>query len=228
MIVRRYRLRVATPAEPQAVRMPKGAQVLSVGGVAVIFEHSWENFAQATLRFGFHRLRLGKMHGWYVDLGVSRWYWAWFVALLIGCAHVQTPSAADRSALDAVHVAWSQSGLPSPGACGDRVEVRRHQMIESYVDACDGMHPGLYGDAALHSAGCLTTALRGVMGREVAVVHVAPGYLTDPDIVGHEAIHALYECAYGNTDAQHSDPRAWTAAGGASSVQSRARSGPGN
>ena len=58
-------------------------------------------------------------------------------------------------------------------------------------------------------------------------IEIAPGYHDDMGLVLHEALHRLLDCAYGDPNSDHSNPRIWSAAGGASSVQTRAR-GPGN
>lgn len=142
---------------------------------------------------------------------------------LASCVHTATITPGDRDALDRVRDAWHAAELQSPGNCGDLIEVRRHETIESYVDACDGLHPGLFGDSARGSAGCTTTALRGVTGRQVAIVHVAPRARADLGLVQHEALHRLSYCALGDADRQHSRPAVWEAAGGAASVQARAR-----
>ncbi len=55
------------------------------------------------------------------------------------------------------------------------------------------------------------------------MLEIAPGYHHDVDLVQHEAIHALRECAYDDPDVAHSDARLWSAAGGATSVQSIAK-----
>lgn len=147
---------------------------------------------------------------------------------LCACVHGLPPGSADGRAVQAVEGAWRAAGLPGPGSCLDLVEVRRHDSLSRYVDACDGSRPGLYGPAARDSAGCLASAFRGVLGRPGWAVHMAPGYHDDPALVEHELLHALTHCrlrrAYNDPfDAGHSDPRVWEASGGASSVQARAR-----
>lgn len=186
----------------------------------MLIQHSWINFAQATLRWGIGPIGVGFRGGLQIDLGIFRWYVV--LALVSACAHVQTPTTSDRSSLSAVRDAWHAAGLASPGRCGD-VEVIRHDTMGSYVDACAGLHPGIDSEAAKHSAGCLTTALRGVMGRQVGIIHVAPGYHDDLTIVAHEWLHRACYCAFRDTDALHSRADVWTAAGGATSVQSRVR-----
>jgi hypothetical protein len=138
---------------------------------------------------------------------------------LSACVHGLPPGSPDAQAVSAVEAAWRASGLPSPGDCLELVEVRRHQSLSAYVDACDGGRPGLYGAAARDSAGCLTSALRGVIGRRVWIVNVAPGYHTDPTIVGHELRHALTACHLDRPrsdpfDAGHSDLRVWASPNG--------------
>jgi hypothetical protein len=139
---------------------------------------------------------------------------ALLVLAISACVHGLPPSSADAQAVSAVEGAWRASGLPGPGDCLELVEVRRHDSRARYLDACDGGRPGLYGAAARDSAGCLGFALRGVIGRRVWVVHVAPGYHADPTIVGHELRHALTACHLDRPrsdpfDAGHSDPRVW-------------------
>lgn len=148
------------------------------------------------------------------------------LALLSACVHTTPLTPGDRDALDRVRDAWHAAQLGNPGNCGDLIEVRRHETIESYVDACDGLHPGLFGELARVSAGCTTTALRGVRGVQVAIVHVAPTYHADLGLVQHEALHRLSYCAYDNSDPAHTDARLWEAAGGASSAQARALGPP--
>jgi hypothetical protein len=133
---------------------------------------------------------------------------------LSACVHGLPPDSVDGRAVSAVEGAWSRAGLPGPGDCLELVEVRRYDSLRRYVDACDGGRPGLYGAAARDSAGCLTVALRGVLGRRVWLVHVAPGYHADPEIVGHELRHALTACHLDRPrsdpfDAGHSDLRVW-------------------
>jgi hypothetical protein len=133
---------------------------------------------------------------------------------LCACVHGLPPGSADAQAVSAVEGAWRASGLPKPGDCLELVEVRRHDSQSSYVDACDGGRPGLYGAAARDSAGCLTSALRGVLGRRVWVVNVAPGYESDAALLEHELRHALTYCHLNRPrsdpfDAQHSDLRVW-------------------
>ncbi len=40
----------------------------------VRWQHSWDNFAQATPRWGIARFELGKLRGWRVDVFVWCWY----------------------------------------------------------------------------------------------------------------------------------------------------------
>jgi hypothetical protein len=134
---------------------------------------------------------------------------------LSACVHGLPPGSADAQAVSAVEGAWLASGLPGPGDCLELVEVRRHDSRAGYVSQCEGLSPGAGSrDAAQHSAGCLTSELRGVLGKRVWVVHVAPGYHADPTIVGHELRHALTACHLDRPrsdpfDAGHSDPRVW-------------------
>jgi hypothetical protein len=134
---------------------------------------------------------------------------------LCACVHGLPPGSPDAQDVSATEAAWVGAGLPGPGDCLELVEVRRHGAERAYVDACDGGRPGMYGAAARDSAGCLTVALRGVIGRRVWVVHVAPEFRHDPTIVGHELRHALTACHLTRPrsdpyDANHSDPRVWT------------------
>lgn len=129
--------------------------------------------------------------------------------LTLGCLHSLPAGSADAEAIRELEAAWGLAELPALGDCLDHIEVRRHDTLKSYVDACDGMHPGLFADAAAKSAGCLTTALRGVMGTQVAVIQVAPAYHADMGLVQHEAAHRAYQCAFGHTDPMHRDPRVW-------------------
>jgi hypothetical protein len=149
------------------------------------------------------------------------------LALLCGCVQVAPTSSADRKALDAVRGAWHAAGLTDPGECGERIEVRRHDTIERYVAQCAGLRPGVYAHQARDSAGCLTTALRGALGKQIGVIEVAPGYHNDMGLVQHEWLHRASYCAWNDVDATHSRPAVWMAAGGAQSVQARAR-GPDN
>ncbi len=146
--------------------------------------------------------------------------------LLCSCVHVAPPSSADRKALDDVRGAWQAAGLKDPGECGDFVEVRRHDTLKSYVDACAGRQPGLYAEDARHWAGCVTTAMRGGLSKQIAIIEIAPGYHDDMGLVQHEWLHRAAYCAWGDANASHSLPAVWTAAGGAQSVQARA--GPPN
>jgi hypothetical protein len=130
--------------------------------------------------------------------------------LTLACVHSLPPSSPDAEAIRELEAAWGLAGLPALGTCLERIEVRRHDTRESYVDACDGMRPGLFGDAASKSAGCLTTELHGVMGTQVAVIEVAPGYHADMGLVQHEAAHRAYQCAFGHTDPLHRDARVWS------------------
>ena len=191
----------------------------------MLIQHSWINFAQATPRWGIGPIGVGFRGGLQVDLGIFRWYL--LLMIVCSCAHVQKPSDADRKALDDVRGAWHAAGLPSPGECGKLVEVRRHDTLKSYVDACAGLHPGLFADGARHSAGCLTTAMRGGRGKQIGIIEIAPGHHDDMTLVQHEWLHRASYCVWGDVDAEHSRPAVWVAAGGAQSVQARAR-GPDN
>jgi hypothetical protein len=134
---------------------------------------------------------------------------------LCACAHGLPPDSVDAQAVSAVECAWRVSGLPGPGSCLDLVDVRRHDSRDGYVDQCEGLSPGAGSrDAAQHSAGCLTSELRGLIGKRVWVVHVAPGYHADAALVEHELRHALTYCHLDRPrsdpfDAQHSDLRVW-------------------
>lgn len=130
--------------------------------------------------------------------------------LLSACVHGLPPDSLDAEAIRELEAAWGLAELPALGTCLDRIEVRRHDTLKSYADACDGMHPGIYADHARGAAGCTTTALRGVVGTQVAVVHVAPAYHADMGLVRHEALHRAYQCAFGHTDPMHRDPRVWS------------------
>jgi len=133
---------------------------------------------------------------------------------LCACVHGLPPGSADGRAVSATEGAWRAAGLPGPGDCLELVDVVRHKSLQAYVDACDGGRPGMYGDAARDSAGCLTSALRGVLGRRVWLVHVAPGYESDAALIEHELRHALTACHLGRPasdpfDSGHSDQRVW-------------------
>lgn len=136
------------------------------------------------------------------------------ICSLCACVHSLPRGSADGKTVAATEADWMASGLPGPGDCLDFVEVRRHESERAYVDACDGDRPDLHASAARESAGCLTSALRGFMGRRVWIVHIAPGYHADAGLVDHELRHALTIChlrrpANDPFDATHTDQRVW-------------------
>lgn len=157
------------------------------------------------------------------------------LALALTACVRTTNTTADRRALDATEQAWRAAGLPTDGRCLERVEVRRHGTRAAYVEACQGTNPGMGGREASQTAyGCLRYELRGVIGKRVTVIHVAPGSETDMGLVQHEALHAMVRCHLARDvrdpwDDGHTDPLVWTAASkdpavSGASVQTRALS----
>lgn len=150
-----------------------------------------------------------------------------FAIAASACMHDLPPDSPDHQALVDVKSAWDLASLPPLGDCLDRVEVVRHETKTAYVAECEGMSPGAGGrKLAEHSAGCLTYGLRGVLGKQVALINLAPGYHDDMGLVQHECLHHASACALGRRasdpfDSGHRDPRIWSAAGGATSVQAR-------
>jgi hypothetical protein len=131
---------------------------------------------------------------------------------LAGCA-VPGPDARYEAEY-AVESAWYDAGLDIPyPECN--VESFRviHATVTEYWALC-------HGDPA-KSYGCSTDEHVGgpLSGQTRPVVVVAPWWHIEPSIVVHEILHAFQRCTDGR-DPAHADPRVWSAAGGATSVQS--------
>lgn len=143
------------------------------------------------------------------------------------CVHPLPEHSPDAQAIEAVQDAWHTSELERPKAdCLKYVEVRRHSMNSSFEKDCAGLNPGMV-QGIEKAVGCITHTMAGPLSKSVLLIHLRPGYHDDMGLVQHEALHALYRCAYQHYDNSHADARVWTGASKdpavrAASVQSRA------
>ena len=131
-------------------------------------------------------------------------------------------------ALAGVHAAlegWRAAGLPEPDERCDFTGVRLRWAKDAaeFWELCRGVAP--------KNAACLnwTTSNHFFRPTEFPVIVLRAGFVleTDSEPTIHEISHALYRCAglpwWDAQNTKHLDPRVWSAAGGETSAQSRAR-----
>ena len=131
----------------------------------------------------------------------------------------------ERSAGQAVSVAWNSAALPFPSKndCDvSRFSVRIASATD-YATSCLG--------APEASAGCTNFSSDGSWFSSplYPIVVISPTWKSEPGIIVHELLHAYVYCSESGKpgdpfDANHTDSRVWKAAGGESSVQARAMS----
>ncbi len=142
---------------------------------------------------------------------------------LMGCTPAHERSLDESSWGAAALSAWQASGLPAPtrGRCDIASFRVRVVSASDFVQLCHTVPEAAYGCTSWDSTG------EWFCWREIPIVVIAPWWKVEPSIVVHELMHAMYRCsgmpgAYSGANSQHLDPRVWSAAGGATSAQSRA------
>jgi hypothetical protein len=151
--------------------------------------------------------------------------WIALAICLASCTPAPELAPDLRAAGAAVRQAWGSAGLPAPdqGRCDVGTFHVRTPDVAEYERDCRGVY--------LHSYGCLvwTTTDAWFRYKTQPVVVVSPWWRAEPNIVIHELMHAYTRCAglrpgQDPGDSQHTDVRVWSGAGGADSVEARARS----
>jgi hypothetical protein len=150
-----------------------------------------------------------------------------YVVLIIaaGCARpAPEMQSFERASGSAAMEAWRASGLPEPNKNRCDMSLWRIKL------ASDAEVPQLcVAASAERDAGCTSygTTSNFFAWRDYPIVVITSRWHSEPGIIVHELMHALWHCSdmpdeagLGNTD--HRDPRVWEAAGGATSVQARA------
>ena len=149
---------------------------------------------------------------------------ATMLALLCACS---TPAPElqpfERAAGSALADAWTAGGFPAPtqNNCDFTRFSVRLDSAQNYGVDCRSTPEA--------SAGCTNFSSDGswFSSPNYPVVVVSPDWKSEPGIIIHELLHARIYCSgSGKTgdpfDVNHADPRFWQAAGGDTSVQSRA------
>lgn len=129
----------------------------------------------------------------------------------------------ERAAGAALASAWTAGGFPAPtrNNCDfSRFSVRLDSAKDYGVD-CRSTPEA--------SAGCTNFSSDGswFSSPNYPVVVISPTWKSEPGIIIHELLHARIYCSGSGKpgdpfDVNHSDPRFWQAAGGATSVQAKA------
>lgn len=145
---------------------------------------------------------------------------------LVACTPKPELTPEQLAAGAAVRQSWSASELPAAdrSSCDlTRFYIRTPSDAQGYYDLCHAGADGSYGCLSWQS----TDRMMG--GSRWPVVVVSPWWRPEPTIIIHELMHAYAYCSglfpgSDPGDREHTDPRVWSVAGGADSVESVARS----
>lgn len=156
--------------------------------------------------------------------------WVLIIVLAYGtlfacCSGCRPPNYAPlpsdhQATVNAARAGWGAAGLPAPGDCLNGAVVQWAADATEFRMRCR-IDPSM-------AAACTTqtNVQRGLVVYARPVALLRPGqalFDSTGSVAVHEWMHVLSSCLLGSADPLHRDPRVWTAAGGPTSAQGRAR-----